>query len=272
MRGKIISNSESSGKSPAKIWQFLVNNPAVMGAAISAGGSILGGLFGNKRRKREQKAAQVQHDQMRADYMAVDFKNPYKDLTNQFANLKNRYAGQQNVMEDVTVNLQQANFQKQASQQQMANIMSNMQGAAGGSGVAGLAQALANQSVKAAAQASASIGTQEQAIKLATAKEAGRLQQMEIAGAAKTDYLKAAGQQAVDLKIAEGETKREEKEMSRLETLYGMSMQRSSAANTARNTATQNMVTGVTSGIGGVMSGMAESGTGIFAPGFEFKK
>ena len=70
MRGKVISKLESnSGESPAKFWNFLVQNPAVMGAAISAGSSLLGGLFGRKKRRREQRAAQAEQARFRQDYM-----------------------------------------------------------------------------------------------------------------------------------------------------------------------------------------------------------
>ena len=53
-----------------------------------------------------------------------------------------------------------------------------MKGAAGSSGVAGLAQVLANQGAKQAQQASADIGRQEQANQARALGEAGRLQQL----------------------------------------------------------------------------------------------
>ena len=84
-------------------------------------------------------------------------------MKNPYAGVKNPYENMQNVYEDATVNLKQAEFEKEQSQQSMANIMQNMQGAAGGSGVAGLAQILANQGVKQAQQSALSIGAQEQA-------------------------------------------------------------------------------------------------------------
>ena len=122
----------------------------------SSPNKFLSALFGGAGRRKEQRAANE------------DFGNQMdawedRKMTNPYAGVKNPYANMENVYEDQTVNLKQAQFEKEQSQQSMANIMQSMQGAAGGSGVAGLAQVLANQGVKQAQQASASIGQQEQA-------------------------------------------------------------------------------------------------------------
>jgi|TARA_R100000084_G_scaffold58332_1_gene24834 hypothetical protein len=69
----------------------------------------------------------------------------------------------ENVFEDLTVNQQQAQFQAQQGAQQRANIMESLRSSAGGSGIAGLAQTLANQGQLQAQQISASIGQQEAA-------------------------------------------------------------------------------------------------------------
>ena len=118
-------------------------------------------------------------------------KNPYAGVTNPYANLENVY-------EDQTVNLKQAEFEKEQSQQNMANIMQSMQGAAGGSGIAGLAQVLANQGVKQAQQASASIGQQEQANQARAREEAGRLQQLDVEGEQKRDLMEREGKRMVE--------------------------------------------------------------------------
>ena len=69
----------------------------------------------------------------------------------------------ENTMEDLTINQQQAEFEKQQAMQSQANIMGQMRGAAGSSGIAALAQSLANQGSLQAQRASASIGAQEAA-------------------------------------------------------------------------------------------------------------
>ena len=96
--------------------------------------------------------------------------NPYADLQNQFAGMQNMYEGMENRFEDMTVDMRAADFQVRQGQQQRANILQSLRGAAGGSGVAGLAQALANQGTIQARQASADIARQEAANRQAAAQ------------------------------------------------------------------------------------------------------
>jgi hypothetical protein len=85
-------------------------------------------------------------------------------------------------MEDLTVNTKEAEFAKQQSMQNQANIMQQMQGAAGGSGIAALAQTMAQQGSIDAQKASASIGKQEAANQQLAAEEAGKIQGLEREG------------------------------------------------------------------------------------------
>ena len=62
--------SNNKKDSPVKFWQTLVTNPALMGAAVSGVGSLLGGLMGRGRRRRQQREAKAEYDKMR---------NPMKD-------------------------------------------------------------------------------------------------------------------------------------------------------------------------------------------------
>ena len=80
---------------------------------------------------------------------AIQFENPYQNIENPF--------------EDLTVNQQAAQFQAQQIQQQQANLLEGFKGAAGSSGIGGLAQILANQGALQTQKASASIAQQEQA-------------------------------------------------------------------------------------------------------------
>ena len=148
-------------------------------------------LFGGAARRREQRAANEDLGNQMDKWEDTKMKNPY-------AGVKNPYADMENVYEDQTVNLKQAEFEKEQSQQSMANIMQNMQGAAGGSGIAGLAQVLANQGVKQAQQASASIGQQEQANQARARGEAGRLQQLDVEGEQKRDLMEREGERMVE--------------------------------------------------------------------------
>ena len=92
-------------------------------------------------------------------------KNAFEGMENAYEGMKNQYEDMDNPFEDLTVNTQQAEFEAQQNQQMQANIMSQMQGAAGGSGIAALAQQMATQGQLQAQQASASIGAQEAANK-----------------------------------------------------------------------------------------------------------
>ena len=124
-------------------------------------------------------------------YKSHKFKNPYADLS------------MENFAEDITVNQQQAQFQAQQGAQTRSNIMAGMRGAAGGSGIAALAQAMANQGQLATQQISASIGMQEQAN-----------EKLKIAGAERV-----AG---VELQKATGDAMVASAEMGRMKTLIGM--------------------------------------------------
>jgi len=196
--------------------------PALM--AIGGVANIAGSLIGGRARRREQKAAQAQLKERMSAYENMQFTNPYENM--------------QNTMEDLTVNTQQADFLAQQQQQGMANTMGALQGAAGGSGIAALAQAMSNQQAQNLQQASASIGQQEAGNQMAAAQQGAQIQQLQ----------------------AQGEAAIQDKEQARTETLLGMSQQRLGAANEARAAATQQLIGGIGSvagaaagGIGGMM-------------------
>jgi len=184
-------------------------------AAVGGIANIAGSLIGGRARRREQRAAQAQLNERMQAYENMQFTNPYANM--------------QNTMEDLTVNQQQAQFLAQQQQQGLANTMGSLQGAAGGSGIAALAQAMSNQQAQNLQAASASIGQQEARNQMAAAQQAGQLQMME----------------------AQGQVRLEDIERSRTETLLGMSQQRLAAANQARQQATGQLI----GGIGGVVAG-----------------
>jgi hypothetical protein len=148
-------------------------------------------LFGGAARRREQRAANEQYEYWLDEFAEQKYNNPY-------AGVKNPYADMENVYEDAKVNLKAADYAKEQSQQNMANIMSGMQASAGSSGIAGLAQVLANQGVQQARQQSVDIGQQEQANQTRARAEAGRLQQLDVEGEQKRDMLERKGQAQVE--------------------------------------------------------------------------
>ena len=114
---------------------------------IQGGLGIASGIIGSGRRKKEQREAQTEFDRNMAQYRNQDLSNPYMNM--------------ENTMEDLTVNTQAADFTAAQQAQGMANTMSALRGAAGGSGIAALAQSLAGQQATNAQAASASIAQQE---------------------------------------------------------------------------------------------------------------
>ena len=92
----------------------------------------------------------------REKYREMVFVNPFENMENPF--------------EDLTVNTQQAEFLARRGEQTRANILSTLRSAAGGSGVAALAQTLANQGMLQQQKIAATIGKQETANRLAMAK------------------------------------------------------------------------------------------------------
>ena len=145
---------------------------------IAEGAARFGMSFiGGKKRLARRDAAQGAYDQSMQQYFAQD--------------TSNLYANMENTMEDLTVNTQAADFAAQQQAQGLSNIMGSMNQAAGGSGIAALAQSLANQQSQSAQQASASIGQQEQRNQMAAAGQAGRLQSMERMGAEQSRALKS---------------------------------------------------------------------------------
>jgi len=188
----------------------------IMGAVQGLAG-IAGGIIGSKKRKAEERAAQAEYNKNKQRLLDLDTSNPYQNM--------------QNTMEDLTVNTQQADFLAEQQQQNLANTMSNLQGAAGGSGIAALAQSLAGQQSKNLAQTSASIGQQEAANQQAERSMAGQLQAME----------------------REGELISRAQEKDKTETMFGMSQQRLGAAKAARQAATKSIIGGVTGLAGSVL-------------------
>jgi len=225
-------------KSPAK---FI--GAVTLGLGIVKGASsIIGGIQERKRLRQENKRAQGQYRDMRDDLKSLEITNPYKDLNTTF----------ENTFEDMTVNQQQAQFQAQQGAQARANLLSNLQGAAGGSGIAGLAQALANQQQTQTQQISASIGQQEAANQRASAQGAMNVQRMT---------------QQAQQTIGYGEQLRETKENARQMNLLNLRSGRQQAQADFRG-AMQQQKNAVMGGIGDIVG----AGLQGFATGGGFSK
>ena len=119
--------------------------------------------------------------------------NQFAGMENAYAGLENQYEGMENRYEDMTVDTRAADFAAQQGQQQRANIMQGLRGAAGSSGVAGLAQAMASQGQLAAQQQAAGIGQQERQNKMMAAQEGSRIDMTQRGEASRLASQAAAG-------------------------------------------------------------------------------
>tara|TARA_R110000824_G_scaffold13169_10_gene57327 strand:+ start:323 stop:937 length:615 start_codon:yes stop_codon:yes gene_type:complete len=140
-------------------------------AVVSAGVGIAKAISSNKKQKaaeRKEAKARAEMDKQKAAFAGLDTSNPFLNM--------------ENTMEDLTVNQQQAQMVNQQGQQQRANIMGQMKGAAGGSGIAALAQQMAASGQLASQQSAGLIGQQESANQKLERAEASRLQGKEREG------------------------------------------------------------------------------------------
>ena len=126
-----------------------------------------------------QREATAKYEARQADYEAMEFFNPYDNMQNYYADLKNSFKGMENRFEELQVSTAAADFQMEQSAQQRSDIMSALTGAAGTSGIAGLAQTLANQGVMAARQASVDIAQQQRQNTLMAAQAGQQIDQQQ---------------------------------------------------------------------------------------------
>ena len=213
-----------------------LQSPQAIGAMASGVGGILQGLIGRGKRRAAQAAAQAEHDRMRREYDDLDTSNLY-------ANVENKYMNMENTFEDLTINKQQAEFERNMFERQQASVMSNLSAAAGGSGIAGLAQAMAQQSQIAGQRAAGSIGMQEYKNQILSATEASKIQRLERAGEAQAEAQRLSG----------AETARS-LDYRKTTTQLGMSQQELAAANQAIATADAALYGGVGQVVGTVAS------------------
>ena len=188
-----------------------------VGTGLEAIGGIVQAIDGGiqaKAAKEEADAARIEMERQKERFAQLDTSNPYLNLENTF--------------EDLTVNQQAAEFTRQQSMQSQANIMQQMRGAAGASGIAALAQTLANQASTDAQKASVTIAEQERANQLKSAEEASRIQGLE----------------------REGELISRQAEFGKTQSLLGMSADELANAREQQNIAKQQQMQGIGTAVG----------------------
>ena len=206
---------------------FLLAGAAVIGAGAGIAKAISGGKAKKAARAEEARAKKEMQKQKDA-FSKLDTSNPYENMENK--------------MEDLTVNQQEADFVKQQQQESQANIMQQMKGAAGGSGIAALAQSMANQGSMDAQKAAVSIGKQEAGNQMQERQAASQIQNQE----------------------RQGEIMSRDMERNKVSTLMGMSQADKAAASQKVAAADQKMWSGITGAAGAVAGGLT-AGAGNLA-------
>ena len=183
-----------------------------IGQGIGGLSSIVSSIVGGRARRQEQAEA----------------RNAYRDRMASFEQMD--YYGSQpiNPFANITVNQLQAEFQARQQQQMAANTMAQLRGAAGGSGIAGLAQALSQQQQGNLAQIAGSIGQQE-----------SRNQTLIGQG----EQFRFNAQMAAEQRVRD-----------KNETLLALATQRKAIADQARKDATQALVGGIGNVAGAALS------------------
>ena len=170
-----------------------------------------------------QREAMQKYEARQADYEQMQFFNPYDNMQNYYADLKNAYDGMENRFEELQVSTAAADFQMEQSAQQRADIMQALTGAAGTSGIAGLAQTLANQGVMAARQASVDIAQQQRQNAMMAAQAGQQIDQMQRQTDMQIQQAVAQGAASADMAERGGLSMLQGAEISRQSTLLGMS-------------------------------------------------
>ena len=170
-----------------------------------------------------QREAMQKYEARQADYEQMEFFNPYDNMQNYYADLKNAYEGMENRFEELQVSTAAADFQMEQSAQQRSDILQALTGAAGTSGIAGLAQTLANQGVMAARQASVDIAQQQRQNALQAAQAGQQIDQMQRQTDMQIQQAVAQGAASADMAERGGASMLQGAEISRQSTLLGMS-------------------------------------------------
>ena len=197
----------------------------VAGAVVGIGAGV-GGFISSRRAQRRAEAkearARQQMEQFRESYSDLDISNPYANMQNQFTGMQNPYENMENVYEDLTVDTRAAEFEAQQFGASQANILGDLRGAAGPSGIASLAQTLSNQGALQAQRSATSIGQQEAANRRMMLGEAARLQGLEAQTGLDLELRQRGEAARLDMQAAQGVRQTQQMELERTRDLLGM--------------------------------------------------
>ena len=207
----------------------------------------------NRELQREMIA---KYEARQADYEAMEFFNPYENMQNYYADLQNAYVGMENTYEDLGVSTVAAQFQMEQGQQQRADIMSALSGAAGGSGIGALAQSLANQGVLQSRQVAVDLAQQQRQNMMMSAQQQQQIDQMQRATDMQIQQAIAQGAASADMAERGGMSMLQGAEIGRQSTLLGMSAGDYAGANAGVQQAYANQMGAIGMGMNAMSSRM----------------
>jgi len=182
------------------------------GAIIGGAVSIVGGIFGASRakreaRRREREAGRLQSKLDRLEANRQEIINPYENITDLSSMLSNPFAS-------LSVATQAAEMQMEQTDIALANTLDTIRATGGG---AGSATALAQAALQAKKGVAASIESQEVANEKARAQGEATLQRQQMAEAQRIQQAQVAGEQFVYSE----KDKREMQQLNRLSNQIG---------------------------------------------------
>ncbi len=209
------------------------------GAIIGGAASIVGGIFGASRakreaRRREREAGRLQSKLDRLEANRQEIINPYENITDLSSMLSNPFAS-------LSVATQAAEMQMEQTDIALANTLDTIRATGGG---AGSATALAQAALQAKKGVAASIESQEVANEKARAQGEATLQRQQMAEAQRIQQAQVAGEQFVYSE----KDKREMQQLNRLSNQIG-------ALRGAAAQARADQTAAITGAIGGAANG-----------------
>ena len=218
---------------------------ALVGPAISAGASILGGIFGGGKARRAKRRAAKKLKKMNAKLAQLEANR--QEIINPYENTTDLSSMMSNPMANLSVATQAAEMQIEEADISLANTLDTIRATGGG---AGGATALAQAALQSKKGVSASIEQQEKSNEDARAAGEQRLQDAKISEAKRMQDVDAAGKS-----FMYGETeKREMMALDRLQAQIDNQQGIKAQASRDQTSALTGAIGGIASAAGSFMS------------------
>ena len=218
----------------------------LIGSAISAGASIIGGIIGGGKARRAKRKAARNLKKMNAKMANLEANrqeiiNPYEDVTSLSGMMSNPMA-------NLSVATQATEMQIEQTDQALANTLDTLRQTGGG---AGSATALAQAALESKKNVAADIEAQEKSNEDKRASGEEKLQQAQIAEAQRMQDVEAMGKRFVYSETESREMQQLNRLQNQINTQQGIKAQASADQTSA--------LTGAISGVAGAASAFYNS-------------